>query len=109
MKYPSHHQVTVSAELNPPISLCSLCQHIGHLVQVVSFFADLHADLHAEVVGAFQISTGISREDAMALSRLYAVQLLGNCCRDFAAAATWLESGGAGLSHEQQEVRRKQQ
>jgi hypothetical protein len=42
----------------------------------------------------------------MALSRLYAVQLLAGLCQDFMAAAAWLEAGGAGLSHEQQEVRR---
>jgi hypothetical protein len=47
----------------------------------------------------------MSREDAMALSRLYAVQLLAGLCQDFMAAAAWLEAGGAGLSHEQQEVR----
>eukprot|EP00878_Enallax_costatus_P013573 GHUV01014191.1.p1 GENE.GHUV01014191.1~~GHUV01014191.1.p1 ORF type:complete len:185 (+),score=58.83 GHUV01014191.1:207-761(+) len=46
----------------------------------------------------------LAREDAMALSRLYAVQLLGSICHDFAAAAAWLEGGGAGLSEEQQEV-----
>jgi hypothetical protein len=51
---------------------------------------------------------GMSREDAMALSRLYAVQLLAGLCQDFMAAARWLEAGGAGLSHEQQEVRTQQ-
>lgn len=46
----------------------------------------------------------VSREDALALSRLYAVQLLGGLCLDFQAAADWLQAGGAGLSEEQQEV-----
>lgn len=41
----------------------------------------------------------------MALSRLYAVQLLSKLCGDFQAAADWLADGGAGLSEEQQEVR----
>eukprot|EP00775_Hariotina_reticulata_P009120 gene9120-9289_t len=47
---------------------------------------------------------GLARADAMALSRLYAVQLLAGLCQDFAAAAEWLEAGGAGLSYEQQEL-----
>lgn len=47
----------------------------------------------------------MSREDALALSRLYAVQLLSGLCGDFQAAADWLLEGGAGLSDEQQEVR----
>jgi len=46
----------------------------------------------------------VSREDALALSRLYAVQLLGGLCLDFQGAADWLQAGGAGLSEEQQEV-----
>jgi hypothetical protein len=41
----------------------------------------------------------------MALSRLYAVQLLSKLCGDFVSAADWLADGGAGLSEEQQEVR----
>jgi hypothetical protein len=40
----------------------------------------------------------------MAISRLYAVQLLAGQCQDFTAAVEWLEAGGAGLSYEQQEV-----
>lgn len=47
----------------------------------------------------------MTREDALALSRLYAVQLLSGLCGDFQAAADWLTDGGAGLSEEQQEVR----
>jgi hypothetical protein len=47
----------------------------------------------------------VNREDALALSRLYAVQLLSGLCGDFQAAAEWLADGGAGLSEEQQEVR----
>lgn len=49
---------------------------------------------------------GVTREDCLALSRLYAVQLLSGLCGDFQAAADWLDAGGAGLSEEQQEVRR---
>lgn len=49
--------------------------------------------------------SGVTREDCLALSRLYAVQLLSGLCGDFQAAADWLTGGGAGLSEEQQEVR----
>eukprot|EP00879_Flechtneria_rotunda_P017140 GHRR01017951.1.p1 GENE.GHRR01017951.1~~GHRR01017951.1.p1 ORF type:complete len:557 (+),score=208.68 GHRR01017951.1:82-1752(+) len=48
--------------------------------------------------------SGLSREDAMALSRLYAVQLLSGLCQDFDAAADWLDSGGLGVSPEQREL-----
>lgn len=40
----------------------------------------------------------------MAVSRLYAVNVLSKLCGDFDAAADWLNAGGAGLSEEQQEV-----
>jgi hypothetical protein len=52
--------------------------------------------------------TDVTREDALALSRLYAVQLLSGLCGNFQAAADWLTDGGAGLSEEQQEVRQGQ-
>jgi hypothetical protein len=53
----------------------------------------------------FACLLGVTREDCLALSRLYAVQLLSGLCGDFQAAADWLTGGGAGLSEEQQEVR----
>lgn len=53
----------------------------------------------------FGEQSGVSRADALALSRLYAVQLLAGQCGDFDGAADWLEAGGAGLSEEQRDVR----
>ncbi|KAF8071363.1 hypothetical protein HT031_001447 [Scenedesmus sp. PABB004] len=55
-------------------------------------------------VAAHSDGRGLSREDALALSRLFAVQLLARQLHDFAAAAHWLEAGGAGLSTEQREL-----
>lgn len=46
----------------------------------------------------------LSPEDAMALSRLYAVRVLASLCNDVAAAQSWLQEGGAGLTQEQQKV-----
>ncbi|WIA12476.1 hypothetical protein OEZ85_012511 [Tetradesmus obliquus] len=94
-------------------------QQCGHQIQQLPLTAIMlwgvvavefqEAEAARSTLGAYLEATqgrpeGMSREDAMALSRLYAVQLLAGLCQDFMAAAAWLEAGGAGLSHEQQEL-----
>lgn len=46
----------------------------------------------------------LSPEDALALSRLYAVRVLADFVGDWTGAQDWLEAGGAGLSQEQQQL-----
>lgn len=50
--------------------------------------------------------TALSKDDAMALSRLYAIRVLAEIGGETAAARVWLQSGGAGLTANQQQVRK---
>ena len=46
----------------------------------------------------------LAREDALALSRLYAVRVLAGACGAAAEARAWLEGGGAGLGEAQRRL-----
>ncbi|GBF88002.1 hypothetical protein Rsub_00714 [Raphidocelis subcapitata] len=49
-------------------------------------------------------AAGLGPEDALALSRLYGVRVLGEACGEAAAARAWLLSGGTGLTETQQQL-----
>jgi len=45
-----------------------------------------------------------SKEDTLALSRLYAVRVMGEAGGDYSSARAWIAGGGAGLMPDQQRV-----